>query len=296
MKIPIQIAESLLLLSLGETIANGSAKHVLIDELVREGILERNGRIKKNLRLQDVKALNTYLENQCAIYNLKDYIILSQKEEVTRAELVSVSSDSKLVKVRTFKGFLINCFSPVKATLNGKQIVLNPAEGTFQFIYDFESFFPSQDTLIVGVENPESFRHIHAQTYLFPKTNLLFVSRYPQNQSKDLLKWLQSIPNHYLHFGDFDFAGIGIFINEFKRYLLGKSKFYVPKNIESLLKQYGNKDRYNNQKINFDANLIEEESLVKLIKLIHHYRKGLDQEILINQDVVINSTHSSLRI
>jgi len=35
----------------------------------------------------------------------------------------------------------------------------------------------------------------------------LFVSRYPQTQSKDLLNWLQSIPNPYLHFGDFDLTG-----------------------------------------------------------------------------------------
>ena len=46
---------------------------------------------------------------------------------------------------------------------------------------------------------------------------ILFVCRYPQ--SNDLIKWLQSIPNRYLHFGDLDFAGINIYLNEFKKYL-----------------------------------------------------------------------------
>ncbi|MCA6071324.1 MAG: hypothetical protein LE168_02900 [Endomicrobium sp.] len=63
----------------------------------------------------------------------------------------------------------------------------------------------------------------------------LFVSRYPQNQSKDLIKWLQSIPNNYLHFGDFDFAGIGIYLNEYKKYLTDKAMFLIPENIEKFI-------------------------------------------------------------
>ena len=49
---------------------------------------------------------------------------------------------------------------------------------------------------------------------------LLFVSRYPQ--STDLRSWLQNIPNRYIHFGDFDLAGIhilrsGLFLGEIKK-------------------------------------------------------------------------------
>jgi hypothetical protein len=109
----------------------------------------------------------------------------------------------------------------------------------------------------------------------------MFVSRYPQNQSKDLVKWLQSIPNDYLHFGDFDFAGIGIYLNEFKKHLTRNADFFVPENIDTLIADYGNKKRYDEQKINFDIKSIQEEKLLKLIATIHKYRKGLDQEILI---------------
>jgi len=282
MSIPIHIAQKLLLLSKGETIPSSSAKHFLIEELVLEGILERNGRIKKTLRLQDNNALNIYLKNIYSITNLSDFIDLLQKENITRNELVSVSSDSKLRKVRTFKGFLVNCFNPIQGTLNNKQIIINPVEGTFQFIYDFEKFIPAPNITIVGIENPENFRHIGRQKYLFKNINPLFVCRYPQNQSKDLIKWLKVIPNNYLHFGDFDFAGIGIYINEFNKHLVDKSQFFIPENIDDLIKQHGNKNRYNDQTTNFNVEAIKESSIIELIDILHKYRKGLDQEILIS--------------
>src|SRR5690606_17515230 len=134
-------------------------------------------------------------------------------------------------------------------------------DGTFKFIYEYEKFILSPDITIVGIENPSNFRHIDKQKYLFSDIKPLFVSRYPQNQSKDLIKWLQSIPNNYLHFGDFDFAGIGIYLNEFKKHLAEKASFFVPDNIEELLKESGNKKRYDEQKINFDTKTISETKL-----------------------------------
>lgn len=281
MKVPVHIAEKLLQLSQGESIPSSLAKHSLIEDLISEGIIERKGRIQKSLLLSDNKALNTYLQNNYAINDLQQYIQVSRKEEVTRSELVAATSNSKHKVVRSFKGFLINCYCPVQATLNGKQIILNPVEGTFQFIYDFETFIPSSDITIVGIENPSNFRHIAKQKDLFTDIKPLFVSRYPQNQSKDLIKWLKSIPNNYIHFGDFDFAGIGIYLYEFNKHLEHRASFFVPENIDKLMADFGNKQRYDEQKINFEVSLIRERNLLHLISTIHKYRKGLDQELLI---------------
>jgi len=281
MKVPVHIAEKLLQLSQGESIPSSLAKHSLIDDLVLEGIIERKGRIQKSLSLPDKKALHTYLQNNCSINDLQQYIQVSKKEEVTRSELVAATSNSKHTGVRSFKGFLVNCYSPIQATLNEKQITVNPVDGTFQFIYDFEKFTVSPDITIVGIENPSNFRHIDKQKDLFSDIKPLFVSRYPQNQSKDLIKWLQSIPNNYLHFGDFDFAGIGIYLNEFKKHLADRTSFFVPEHIDKLIADFGNKKRYDIQKINFEVKSIREGNLLQLINTIHKYRKGLDQEILI---------------
>jgi len=282
-KVPVHIAEKLLLLLQGESIPSSSAKHALVDDLVSEGIIQRNGRIKKSIILLNNKSLITYLQNNCSINDVQQYIQVARQENVSRSELAAVSADSKLKKIRTFKGFLINCYSSVQAELNGKKITVNPVEGSFQFIYDFENFIISSDIVIVGIENPENFRHIVKQKYLFENIKPLFVSRYPQNQSKDLMKWLKTIPNTYLHFGDFDFAGIGIYLNEFKKHLFDKATFFVPEYIDKLIAESGSKKRYNEQKVNFDVKLIREEKLLQLIDTIHQYRKGLDQEILIRK-------------
>lgn len=283
MKVPVHIAEKLLQLSQGESIPSSLAKHSLIDDLVLEGIIERKGRIQKSLLLSDNKALHTYLQNNCSINDLQQYIYVSKKEEVTRSELVAATFNSKHTGVRSFKGFLVNCYSPIQATLGEKEITLNPVHGTFQFIYDFEKFTFSPHITIVGIENPSNFRHIDKQKYLFADIKPLFVSRYPQSQSKDLIKWLQSIPNNYLHFGDFDFAGIGIYLHEFKKHLSDRTTFFVPENIDKLIADFGNKKRYDEQKINFEVKSIREAKLLQLINTIHKYRKGLDQEILINE-------------
>lgn len=281
MKIPVHIAQKIVQLLQGETLPSSVAKHSVIEELITERIIERTGRIQKKLQLINRNALFLYLQNKYGITDLEKYIEVSQKENAQRSELVEISSNPKLKKIRTFKGFLVNSYLPIQATLNGKETTLNFTEGTFQFIYDFENFIPENNITIVGIENAENFRWIAKQKHLFEDIKPLFVSRYPQNQSKDLVKWLQSIPNNYLHFGDFDFAGIGIYLNEFKRHLPKKTSFFIPENIEILIADKGNKNRYDQQKINFNKETIEDEKLSQLIQIIHCYKKGLDQEIFI---------------
>ncbi|MGB6093485.1 MAG: hypothetical protein WBF83_06970 [Moheibacter sp.] len=295
MKIPISIAEKLLLLCEGEKIPASKIRHSIINEMLDNGILKKQiqGRSKALIYCTEPQLVNDFLQNHYGISDLQNYINTLQDIEITRADLIVVSSDSKQKSVRTFKGFLVNCFSPILATTNKKSIVLNLTEGAFQFIYDFENFIIPDDITIVGIENPENFRHIEKQKSLFENIKPLFVSRYPQNQSKDLLKWLQSIPNSYLHFGDFDFAGIGIYLNEYKKHLGDKARFFTPENIEYLLDNYGNRALYDKQKLKFEQQAIEEENLTNLIALLHQYKKGLEQEIFINSKVFtgINSNN-----
>ena len=282
-KLPLALAEKLLLLLEGESIPASKLKYSIVDELLAEGILYKPGKLKSNIQLVEQQQLLLYLQNYYAISDLSLYVETLKKEEYSRADLVTISADSKLRNVRSFKGFLVNSYSNINTQLNGDPFIIHPQEGSFQFVYDFEKFVPATDVTIVGIENPENFRHITKQQYLFKDIQLLFVSRYPQNQSQDMIKWLQSIPNNYLHFGDFDLAGIGIYINEYKQKLSNKSSFFIPENIDYLFSTYGNKARYDEQKATFDIIKIEEPELLHLIQLIHHYKKGLDQEVLINR-------------
>ena len=81
--------------------------------------------------------------------------------------------------------------------------------------------------IVVGVENGENFCRIRSQKYLFGDNKVLFVSRYPQ--SADLREWLIKIPNRYIHFGDFDLAGICIYQSEFYSFWATEQVSLFPK-------------------------------------------------------------------
>lgn len=282
MKLTLRIAKVLVRLINGESVTNSTAKSQILEDLIAENILFRKGKHHKHIELINNKGLQLYLANQLQINNLYDYISALENEDSTRAEFVKISTDSKHSKERTFKGFLVNCYTRIKAELNGQEIIINPSKGSFLFIYDYETFKIPTGITVVGVENPRNFRHIQEQNYLFEDINPLFISRYPQNQNKDFIKWMKSIPNKYLHFGDFDLAGIGIYINEYKCHLSNKSSFFIPNNIEMDIKKNGNRKRFDNQKINFDIKKIQEPSIKDLIRIINAEKKGLDQEYYIN--------------
>lgn len=281
MILPLKLAKKLLILANGGQLSASSIKHVFISNLISEGIIidKRSGRTKSTLHVINPDALYTFLLNKFSISDLQQYVELLANAETTRAESVQVANDSKTINRRTFKGFLVNSYEPVETLLNGIPFIINPTSGTFQFIYDFEKFIPAPDVIIIGIENSENFSGIRKQRYLFPNIKALFVSRYPQNQSKDLIKWLQTISNPYWHFGDYDFAGINIYMQEYKRHLPRKASFFVPENIEEMIRKYGNRKLYDKQQLNiFDS---AEENVHSLITLLHKYKKGLEQEVLL---------------
>lgn len=206
-------------------------------------------------------------------------------ESVFRGELVRNFGDSKLVSIRTCPGFPVNVYEPLEVELGPKgsasRMCLRPLPGAFTFISDWQNFRIGENVAVVGVENMENFRFAARQRYLFEGygTPVLFASRYPQ--SGDFVRWLMSIPNRYIHFGDFDLAGIHIYQSEFRKYLdPSRCEFFIPRNIEELLCN-GSRDRYFNQIERFRDLSSEDPRLNYLIDLIHKYRRGYDQEGLI---------------
>ena len=255
-------------------------KAKLIDNLVSENILFRKGKHRKTLQLIDKDGLLIYLQNQLQINDLNHYITALENEDSSRAELVRITTDSKKSKERAFKGFLVNTYQKIDAEINSKNFTIHPSIGSFTFIYDYESFKIPKEITVVGVENAKNFRCIEEQKYLFNDLKPLFVSRYPQSQHKDFIKWMSSIPNNYLHFGDFDISGIGIYLNEYKIHLSEKASFFIPNSVKEDIINSGNRERYNTQKQNFKKEDIQEREIIDLIK--HHQvrKKRLRSRIL----------------
>jgi hypothetical protein len=281
MIMPLTLAGNLLLLTKGEQIPASKLKHAIVKELIEEGIIAERiaGRTKMTLYVPDVAAFNNYLYHKFQIPDLEQFIVKSKDTESSRADLIEVSSDSKTLSRRTFKGFLVNSYLPIECTLSEQPFVVYPRVGTFQFVSNYEQFIPAAEVVIVGVENAEVFNHIRRISYLFKEMKPLFISRYPQEQSKDAIKWLLSIPNSYLHFGDFDFAGINIYLQEYKRHLNERAVFFVPDGLDVLIEKHGNKKLYDGQSLNDNA--IAESAVKELVAMIHKHKKGLEQEALL---------------
>lgn len=283
MKLSRALAEKLLQLCRGERLPASKLNYPLVRELLEEGIVadSRSGRSKSVLYLPSPEVLKAFLRNRFSIADLEGYVRALGGEALSRSQLVQAAADSKAKKVRTFKGFLVNSYEPVPASLDGADLLINPAAGTFQFIHAFEGFVPHPDLTIVGVENAENFSRVQEQRHLFEGIRPLFVSRYPQHQGKDLIRWLQAIPNPYLHFGDFDFAGIGIYLHEYKRHLGSRATWFVPAGVEAMLARWGSRKLYDVQQITFDPGQIQEPGILEMIGLMHQYKRGLEQEALI---------------
>ncbi len=280
-KIPIGIAKKIRQLLKGETIPYSQLKNKAILQMIDDGILhvKLQGRSRKYIFAPKPDVVSNFLSNHLGINNLDTYIS-NLENGTSRAENIVASSDSKSSARRTFKGFLVNAYLPIEAIMNGQKFLIHPQIGTYTYIHDFDKFLIPPDTLIIGIENPENFRFISKQTHLFSEESILFVSRYPQ--SKDLITWLQGIPNKYLHFGDFDFEGIKIYRDEYLNFLQDKASFFIPSNIEELIAKYGNKRLYDTQyKSNTTTSLMLNNNIEELIALFHKYKKCLEQEVLI---------------
>lgn len=258
-------------------------QHSVVIKMLDDGLLQKQqtGKTKALLFIQNKENVAAYLSNHFGISNLEEYITILEGEEQSRAVNVAISSDSKLQTVRTFKGFLVNNFDPIHTELSGNPTLIHPLPGSYTFIHDYENFIPDPAVTVVGIENTENFRQIEKQRHLFKHIKPLFVSRYPQ--SNDLIKWLRAIPNQYLHFGDFDFAGINIYQNEFKKYLGERATFFLPENTELLLRKFGNRDLFNRQYNPVqDYSLDIEENIREVLRLMLEYKKALEQEVFIN--------------
>lgn len=261
----------------GETIAWSSLNTDMRNTLIGEDlIIIKTNRSRKSIYVPNAEALKMFLEHHFEELRGMDWRSEDFSTAISRSELAANSGNSKTKEIRSCPGFMVNSYEPIYAKLNGKGIVIAPKEGTMLFVADWEHFEIPQEVLIVGIENMENFRCIRKQRYLFPAERpILFVSRYPQ--SIDLRQWLIQIPNMYLHFGDFDLAGIHIYESEFYRYLGARASFFIPDDIEFRIAN-GSLERYNAQYVKFKNYKPHDNKLFPLFEIINRYHRCYDQE------------------
>ena len=279
MKKTVALIDKLICLAGGETLPASSLKGDWFEQMQADGILVAvTHGSRKSMRVADISSFRSYLASQFDIRDLELTSELLSGKSADRASQVDITGDSKFLSHRTFTGFLVNSYQPIAAILNENPLTILPPDGTYMFVADYQHFSIPEDVVIIGVENAENFRQVARQKYLFEDyEKVLFVSRYPQSQSKDLLQWLLSIPNRYIHFGDLDLAGVAIYQNEFYRYLGKRASFFIPDDYEDRISK-GNLDLYNSQFPQYGKMNVEDERVSKLLSCIHRYHRGYEQE------------------
>ena len=280
MKITSSLIDKLIRLRSGESLPSSALRGEWVEELLSDGVLISRSHGSRSCK---IAASPDTLEQSLMHINERLGHLDKMKEtldaEVTRSEQAAETGNSKLVTARSCPGFPVNSYEPIICCLNGKELVVNPQEGIFLFIADWHSFAIPADVTVVNIENMENFCLIRRQQSLFASAlagkRLLFVSRYPQ--SSDLRTWLQTIPNQYVHFGDFDLAGIHIFLTEFQKHLGTRASFLIPQDIEQRIK-HGSAERYNDQYPKFCHLTSNIPPLQQLIDMPHKYHRCYDQE------------------
>lgn len=281
MKITTALIDKLIQLRNGESLPASQLRGEWVDEMLSEGLLVSTSHgSRRTLRVPQpqpfCQALSAIDEKLADLNQIREMLL---SEEASRAEQAATSGNSKLLTIRSCPGFPVNSYELIVCSLHGEEFVVNPQKGSFLFVADWQEFRIPEDVVVVGIENMENFRFIRRQHTLFEQSigseRLLFVSRYPQ--STDLASWLQRIPNRYVHFGDFDLAGIHIFLTEFHVHLGARSSFLIPEDLEVRLSR-GSRERYDNQYQRFRQLKCNNQSLQHLIDLINKFHRCYDQE------------------
>lgn len=283
MKVNVSILRKMIALAEGEVIAASKLTAPVFSDMEEEGALVTVSRgSRRSLRAVSAEAVHRYAADKLNIRDLEAALCVFESEDVTRADLVMQSGDSKGKDVRAVKGILVNAYKPVLTCLNGKELLLTPIDGATTFIFDYESFSLPENAVVIGMENGENFRFVSRQRELFESvvpegTPVVCVCRYPQNKNHDLYKWLEMIPNRYIHFGDLDLFGVRIYLTEYYSRLGDKASMLVPQDYEERVKN-GSRKRYDEQYLYTKDMELTDRRIVPLVECIHKYHRGYDQE------------------
>lgn len=277
-------AKALHRMSQGETLkASEITDKKALQRFIEDGIIKKvpAGGRRYQYVVDFPAALAHYLAVNYQVHSLERYLDLFEQETVSGEEALQATYSTKTRRSHVMNGFFIDSKEPVELGYGSEMINLPAPDDAGLFLFSPEKLDIPQHITIVGVENPEVFRKIRRLSACFVNYQpCLFVLRY---MSKGLSNWLRRIPNLYLHFGDFDPAGLAVYINEFRTHLPeNRCRFFIPQNIEEHIINQGNRELYEKQyKATRNIDFQAYPEIAPLAAIIKKHRKGLEQEFLL---------------
>ena len=261
----------------GEEIGFSSLSGPVFRELIDKEyiVLDRTGKRKMIAVVKNAEYLMKVLRQKWQINDIQEYIAFLDKEEKDRTDVQIMLGGTKEEKTSTFQGFLVNSLETVPYILNGQQGTLPLIKGSYLFISDYDTFQIDGDITIMYVENFTSFKQIERYVYLFEPGRYLFVSRLLSSNA--FKEWLKGILNRYIHFGDFDLAGIDIYLHFFDE-IGNRASFLVPDDIEERITRHGNSSLYYSQEEKCKNIKVTDNRVQPLVDIINKFHMGYEQE------------------
>ncbi len=215
---------------------------------------------------------NNYLLN--SLDDIERYIQTMFKSDISRDTIQELNSSTKAKESKSLRGLYISSLQPMDIMLNNKTINIAPFNGLGYFLFHTEKIELSEDTIVVGVENYQVIWFAKKYKAFFKKKKVLFVVR-----NSFMREWIGTLENEYIHFGDFDLAGINIYLNEIVPRLQKSKKYsmFIPKNIQTLICEKGNRELYEKQ-TQYKNIVVEDKEIKELRDLIVKYKKVVEQE------------------
>jgi len=247
--------KTLLKLKQNRELNYSSIPKTLLEALLSEGLVEVVGLRRKKV------VVNQYFDK---VY--KDIKPIDKAK--TRSDLAKLK-DTKLKKISPQDGLYLNGRCQLGS------ICLPIAQDSVLFIKDIPSI--AKDTLIVVVENFENLLYCNATLKLFREDDTLFVYR-----NKKMLELISVVENEIVYFGDFDLAGVAIYLRE----ILPRNpsiKLFIPQDIERLLWEKGSTTLYQKQFHKYQGLQTDIAEVKDLIAVLHQTQRSLEQEYFIGE-------------
>lgn len=247
--------KTLLKLKQNRELNYSSVPKVLLEELLSEGLVEVVGLRRKKV------VVNQYFDE---FY--KD--IKPIDKATTRSDLAKLK-DTKLKKISPQDGLYLNGRCQIGSTC------LPIAQDSALFIKEMPII--AKETLVVVVENFENLLYCNTTLKLFREEDILFV--YRNNKARELISVVE---NEIVYFGDFDLAGVAIYLNE----ILPRNpsiKLFIPYNIEQLLYENGSSKLYQKHFSKYKELQTDIKEVQHLLNTIHKTQKSLEQEYFIDE-------------
>ena len=240
--------------------------------------IERQTPKRKVLHLLKAENVFLFLKNHDfnidAIKDIDAYLEEVVETPAPRDIIQKWRKNGKRRKSDSLKGLYASSLVDLVIKVDDKDFTVLPTDGVGYFLFYTQKIEVSPDTIIVGVENYQVIWFAKKYQRFFENKKVLFVI-----SNSYMWEWIASLQNEYIHFGDYDLAGINIYLNTIAPRLkkCKKHSMFIPENIEYLIKNHGNRELYE-QQVSYKNLLIDDPNILRLKDIIRHYKKSLEQE------------------